>query len=155
MCGTCQIFRPLLKRKNLETELIMSQKLKRPNIIRVDESNLEYKGHGKYIAEEYWFQGKPFTGFVVLARHKNNFVKLEQEYVDGQTLGWEVEYYENGKIEYESLELGATSVLYREYDISGVLLDEGWVAPKYFYNLVAKETGMPVIEKYGFRDSND
>lgn len=125
----------------------MNNELKRPDIIRVDEKDLQCVGHGKYTGGELWYKGKPFTGFEVIDRHPNGNILIEQEHVDGQTMGWEVEYYENGKIKYESLEYGATSVVFRKFDEEGNLLEEGWVAPVEYYNAVAKETGMDSIEE--------
>ena len=61
--------------------------------------------------------------------------------------GYNKFYYENGKIKYESLEYGATSVVFRKFDEEGNLLEEGWVAPVEYYNAVAKETGMDPIEE--------
>lgn len=131
----------------------MKQELKRPEIIRIHFEKLECRGSGKYIGEEYWHQGKPFTGFVVFDYHDNGFVEFEQEHVDGQTMGWEVEYYPNGKIKLETLMYGATSVVFREFDEQGNLTsDEGWVYPKEFYNSVARYTGMPTIDEYGYTD---
>jgi len=129
----------------------MEQELKRPGIVRVFEENLEYKGTGKYIGEEFWYRGEPFTGFVVFEYYSNGFVKFEQEYVDGQTMGWEVEYHPNGKIKLETLMYGATSVVFREFNEQGDLAsDEGWVYPKEFYNSVARYTGMSTIDEYGY-----
>ncbi|CAM1361976.1 hypothetical protein [Tenacibaculum xiamenense] len=90
----------------------MNQELKRPEKERVFFKNLEGKDSGKYIGAEYWYKGEPFTGFVVFSYCDNGFIASEQEYVDGQTMGWVVDYHENGKIEYESLEYGASSVVF-------------------------------------------
>lgn len=125
----------------------MTNELKRPEIIRKKESELESKGVGKYTGSEYWYQGKPFTGFVIYEFHSNGNIAFEAEHVDGQTMGWDVEYYENGKIKHESLEYGATSVVFRKFNKEGVLTKEGWVAPVEYYNAVAKETGMDTIEE--------
>jgi len=124
----------------------MTNKLIRPEIIRVSEDQLESKGHGKYTGLEYWYKGKPFTGFVVDDFYPNGNIQGEQEYVNGETMGWRVKYYENGEIEYECLYYGATGVFFREYDINGKILDEGFTAPKEFYNKIALETGMEQIE---------
>ena len=123
----------------------MNSKLKRPEIRRVDEKYLTVVGHGKYTDVEFHYQGQPYTGFVVIDRHVNGNVAFEQEYVNGQTMGWEVEYYENGKIKLESLEYGATSVVFYEYSETGALLEGGFVAPKEYYNKVADQTGMDKI----------
>jgi len=123
----------------------MKNNLKRPNIIRVDEKQLTYMGHGKYTGEEYNYQGKPFTGFAVIDYYSNGNISFEQEYVKGQPLGWRVDYHDNGKIEYECLMAGATSIMYREFSKDGVLLDEGWLESKTFYNEIADETGMDKI----------
>lgn len=124
----------------------MTTKLKRPENIRVPEEKLESKGHGKYTGLEYWYKGKPFTGFVVDDYHKNGNIAAEQEYVNGQTMGWRVTYFENGEIEYESLYFGATGVYLKEYDKNGNVIIEGFIAPKELYNEVAKETGIDPIK---------
>lgn len=124
----------------------MTNKLKRPEIIRVNEKNLEAKGHGMYTGLEYWYKGKPFTGFVIDDYHKNGNIAAEQEYVNGQTMGWRVTYYENGEIEEEILYYGATSVCFKSFDKQGKITMEGFVAPKEYYNRVAEKTGMPPIK---------
>lgn len=124
----------------------MTTKLKRPEIIRVPEEKLDCKGHGKYTGLEYWYEGKPFTGFVVFDYYSNGNIEGEQEYVNGQTMGWRVTYFENGEIEDETLYYGATCVCYKIYNDKGKLLEEGWNTPKEFYNYVAKETGIEPIE---------
>jgi len=37
-------------------------------------------------------------------------------------MGWHVEYYENGKIEYERLNYGDSTVVFRYYDLEGNIL---------------------------------
>jgi antitoxin component YwqK of YwqJK toxin-antitoxin module len=128
----------------------MTNELKRPEIIRVNEENLQDVGHGKYTGAEYWHENKPFTGFVVIEYHANGNIFAEKEYVNGQKMGWEVEYHENGKIQHEGLEYGATSVFFREFDTEGNKTTEAWIAPKQLYNMVALETGIPIIEEYGY-----
>lgn len=123
----------------------MKNNIKRPNILRVDEKQLTFMGHGKYVGEEFNYRGKPFTGYVVMDYHENGNILLEQEYVDGQVCGWEVEYHENGVIKEETLMAGATSIVYREFSKDGTLLDEGWLESKAFYNEIADETGMDKI----------
>ncbi|WP_093670800.1 hypothetical protein [Tenacibaculum sp. MAR_2009_124] len=130
----------------------MNQELKRSEKIRVKEEDLDDKGTGKYTGLEYWYEGKPFTGFVVFSYHDNGFVASEQEYVDGQTMGWAVDYHDNGKIEYESLEYGASSVVFYEYDTEGNQTDGGFVNTKALYNSVARHTGMPQVDEYGYTD---
>lgn len=119
--------------------------MKRPEIIRRHYKNLEDKGHGKYIGEEYWYKGEPYTGFVIFEYHDNGSVLLEQEHVNGQTMGWEIEYFSNGMIKEETLMYGATSVVFREYSEQDELITEGWVSQREYYNIVAKETGMEPI----------
>ncbi len=130
----------------------MNQELKRPDKIRVKEEDLDDKGTGKYTGLEYWYKGEPFTGFVVFSYHDNGFIASEQEYVDGQTMGWAVDYHDNGKIEYESLEYGASSVVFYEYDDQGNQTDGGFVNTKALYNSVARYTGMPQVDEYGYTD---
>jgi len=130
----------------------MTQELKRPEIVRVFFEDLEGKGSGKYTGAEYWYEGKPFKGFVVFAYHDNGYVASEQEYVEGQTMGWAVDYHENGKIEYESLEYGASSIVFYEYDEEGNKVNGGFVNTKALYNSVARLTGMPTVDEYGYTD---
>jgi len=84
---------------------------------------------------------------VIFEFHSNGNIAFEAEHVNGQTMGWGVEYYENGKIKYESLEGGTTSIMFKSFDENGNLVEEGWVASKKLYNKVAKETGMDPIEE--------
>ena len=123
----------------------MKNQLKRTDVIRVDENQLTFMGHGKYVGEEFNYRGKPFTGFVIIDYHENGNILLEQEYVKGQVFGWEVIYHENGALKEETLMAGATSVVYREFSEDGTLLEEGWLESKAFYNKVAEETGMDKI----------
>lgn len=123
----------------------MKNQLKRPDVIRVDENQLTYMGHGKYTGEEFNYRGKPFTGFVVMDRYENGNILFEKEYVNGQITGWEVEYHENGIIKEETLMAGATVIMYREFSKDGALLDEEWLESKAFYNEIAEETGMDKI----------
>jgi len=124
----------------------MKNKLKRPEIIRKHTDELEMVGSGKYYGEEYKYQGKPYTGFVIFDYWPNGNIMGEAEHVDGVVMGWEVDYYENGNIEYAVLMYGGKSVVYYEYSESGELIEEGWVADKKHYNDVAKLTGIDPIE---------
>jgi antitoxin component YwqK of YwqJK toxin-antitoxin module len=119
----------------------MTNELKRPESIRKYYKDLEDKGHGKYIGEEYWYNGKPYTGFIIFDYYENGNIMSESEHVNGQTMGWEIEYYENGKIKKETLNYGATCVLFRDFDELGVLKKVAWLE-KDLYNKVAEETGM-------------
>ena len=124
----------------------MTNELKRSDIIRVDEDNLTDVGHGKYTGAEYWYENIPFTGFVVVEYYGNGNILLEIEYANGQTMGWHVEYYENGKIKYERLNNGDSTVVFRYYDEDGNVTQEYW-PDRPSYNEVAKETGMePLAE---------
>ncbi|MGQ3677693.1 toxin-antitoxin system YwqK family antitoxin [Tenacibaculum discolor] len=130
----------------------MNQELKRSEKTRMFYEDLEAKGSGKYTGVEFWYKGRPFTGFVVFSYHENGLIASEQEFVDGQTMGWAVDYHENGKIEYESLRYGASSVVFYEYDEQGKQTDGGFVNTKALYNSVARYTGMPTIDEYGYTD---
>ncbi len=119
--------------------------MKRPEIIRKRDNELHAIGNGMYTGVEYYYNNRPFTGFVILDFHANGNIASEQEYVNGQIMGWDVRYYENGEIEYESLEYGATGVLYREFDVTGELIEEAWLESKKIYNKVAELTGIEKI----------
>ena len=124
----------------------MTNELKRPNVIRVNEDKLEDKGHGIYTGAEYWQNNKPFTGFAVASYYENGNIALEVEHANGQTMGWHVEYYENGKIKYERLNYGDSTVVFRYFDEDGNKTREYWPDKK-SYNKVAKETGMEPLNE--------
>lgn len=84
----------------------MQNELKRPELLRQYYKDLECLGPGKYFGEEYNYKGKPYTGFVIYDYWENGNVMNECEHVDGQIMGWDVEYYENGDLKRESLMWG-------------------------------------------------
>ena len=120
----------------------MNNNLVRPEVERVSKEDLTMVDSGKYVGVEMSYRGKPFKGFAVFSYHSNGAIAFEVEYVDGQPFGWEVKYYDNGKVKYECLSAGATSIVYRDYSEDGSLLEEGWLENKDFYNKVAEQTGM-------------
>jgi antitoxin component YwqK of YwqJK toxin-antitoxin module len=123
----------------------MTNELKRPEVIRKKDSELNMVGNGVYTGEEYWYEGKPFNGFVVFDYYENGNILLEIEHANGQTMGWHVEYYENGKIKYERLNYGDSTVVFRYFDEEGNKTREYW-PDRESYNEVAKETGMVPLE---------
>lgn len=125
----------------------MDQELKRPEKIRVSEENLEYWKTGTYINVDYKYNGQPFTGFAVMGHYDNGFIEGEMEYHEGEQLGWEVYYYENGKIKEETLMYGATSIVFYEYDQEGNITDGGFIEPKFLYNECARLIGIEEIEE--------
>ena len=125
----------------------MNDDLKRPEMIRVLEEDLEYWKTGTYINEDYKYMGEPFTGFAVGGYYDNGNIEAEREYHNGEHIGWEVEYHENGKVAYETLMYGATSIIYNEYDEYGEKVDGGFVATKSLYNECARAIGIDEIEE--------
>ncbi|PTX63779.1 hypothetical protein C8N46_101385 [Kordia periserrulae] len=125
----------------------MNQSIIRPEKIRVDIENLEYWKTGTYTGVDYKYNGKPFTGFAVLGYYNNGQIEGEWEYHDGEKLGWEIDYYENGNIKEKTLTYGATSIVFYEYDEQGNIIDHGFVAPKTIYNECARLIGMQEIEE--------
>ncbi|WP_390450210.1 hypothetical protein [Chryseobacterium sp. Alg-005] len=65
------------------------------------------------------YNGKPFTGFIIHGYYENGQIAGETEYVNGEDIGWVIEFYENGNVRNESLEYGATDVYFAEYDKEG------------------------------------
>jgi hypothetical protein len=93
----------------------MKNELIRPEIQRVDDKDLEFikmLSTGGFLH----YQGKPFTGFEVTDYYEDGTIWSEQEYAEGQVMGWEVNYYDNGKVADKSLMLGLTSVCTADYD---------------------------------------
>jgi hypothetical protein len=123
----------------------MKNELVRPEIQRVDEKDLEFI---KMLSTGGFFHyhGKPFTGFVVWEYHENGNIWYEEEYAQGQVMGWEVNYYDNEKVATKSLMLGLTTVCLADYDYEGNVEDAYWLATKKLYNMCAELTGMDLIE---------
>jgi antitoxin component YwqK of YwqJK toxin-antitoxin module len=96
----------------------MSNK-RRPEIIRVDNEDLKFERVGTYIGDDMSYKGKPFTGFEIYGYHQNGNIAGELEYVDGERMGWAIQYYDNGNVERESLDYGATTVYFNEFDQDG------------------------------------
>lgn len=78
--------------------------------------------------------------------HRNGNIEFEHEHFEGEQMGWEVEYHENGKVKEKTLMSGATMVVYYQYDEEGNELDGGFIEPKRLYNECARLTGMDLIE---------
>lgn len=76
------------------------------------------------------YKGVPFTGFEIVEYHKNGKPAFLQQYVNGEDIGWRISFYDNGMVEDESFELGATGVYIFSYDRDGNLLSSGSVAPE-------------------------
>jgi len=102
----------------------MIQELKRSELKRVSEYDLEYWKTGKYTGVDYKYNGEPFTGFSVGGYYDN----------------------ENGKIAYESLMYCATTVLFNEFSEVGDKTDGGFVAVKSLYNECARVIGIDEID---------
>lgn len=117
----------------------MVNEFKKPNKERVDLDNLEYWRDNKYFGDDYKYNGNPFTGFAVISSYDNNVIEHEVEYINGEPLGWEVEYFENGKIKEETLNYGENSVFSVEYDEEGNKIAGGLIASKEIYEECLKE----------------
>lgn len=65
------------------------------------------------------YRGQPFTGFELDGYYENGQVVGECEYVNGEQMGWVIQYYEDSNVETESLNYGATTVYFAEYDSDG------------------------------------
>ncbi|MEP0263110.1 hypothetical protein [Dokdonia sp.] len=97
----------------------MEQILKQSNKMRVAEDDLEniQQSHGGY--DFYEYNGKPFSGYMVMDYHPNGFVMFEEEYKEGEHVGWDNLYYENGQLNSETLMVGATPIDCIKYDDEG------------------------------------
>jgi len=113
----------------------MNQILKQPEKIRVDENDLEdvRQSDGGY--GFYNHKGKPFTGYLVMDYHPNGNIMYEEEYKEGEHLGWDNFYYENGQLERETLMVGATTLYFLTYDEEGNATNEKWLqVPQEMYD---------------------
>jgi len=81
----------------------MNQILKQLNKIRVPESELEILSHSDGGYMKYGYKNQPFTGYMVMDYHPNGYVMYEEEFKEGEHLGWDNLYYENGQLERETL----------------------------------------------------
>ena len=94
----------------------MSNRKRMPNIVGVDTADLETTKVGKYIGVDRNYEGRPFTGFGIDGYYDNDQIVGETQYVNGEQIGWELRYYDNGQLERETLSLGATTVFFQEFD---------------------------------------
>lgn len=118
----------------------MNTNKRMPNKIRVDSEDLQYVKGNDYFGVEYNYQGKPFTGFELDGYYENGQVACETEYVDGEQMGWVIEFYDNGMVERETLNYGATTVYFNEFDEDGNKTIGGFVA-KHLLEKVCAITG--------------
>lgn len=114
--------------------------IRMPHKIRVDSSDLEIGDIGKYIGVDRIYQGQPFTGFKLDGYYENGQVSDECEYVNGEQMGWDIQFYENGNVETESLSYGATSVYFAKFNEDGTKIGSHFFAPE-FLEEVCKITG--------------
>ena len=119
----------------------MSTNKRMPNKIRVDTEDLQSVRVGTYVGEDMNYQGKPFTGFEIYGYHENGEIAGEFEYVDGERMGWDIQYYDNGFVERESLDYGATTVYFNKFDRDGNKILGGFVADKELLYKVCAITG--------------
>jgi hypothetical protein len=126
----CIIFGKNRKIKNMETRRM-------PHKLRVDTSDLQYIKANDYKGLEYDYKGQPFTGFELYGYYENGQVVGECEYVNGEQMGWDIQYYENGNVETESLDYGATNVYYAKYDIEGNKILSHFFAPEFLEKVCA------------------
>ena len=89
------------------------------------------------------YKGEPFTGFAVGTDYAfgERQVTWEEQYVDGEDLGWLITYHDNGMVKNETLNLGATSVYYVDYDEEGNCLGDSFQADKKLLEELCKIIG--------------
>ncbi|MDR6158689.1 MULTISPECIES: toxin-antitoxin system YwqK family antitoxin [Chryseobacterium] len=116
--------------------------MRRPDKIRVDIDDLEKAQTNVYTGGLYRnYQGRPFTGFMIDGYYENGQIAGESEYVNGEDIGWEIEFYDNGMVERESLNYGATTVYFNKFDRDGNKILGGFVADKELLYKVCAITG--------------
>lgn len=104
---------------------------RRPEKERIDVEDLEEKDMNIYTGGVYYnYLGKPFTGFMIHGYFENGQMSGETEDVEGEDMGWVIEYYDNGRVENESLQYGATNVYFAEYDKEGSKISIHFFAPE-------------------------
>jgi len=113
--------------------------LKQEHKVRVEENDLEIIGHSDGGYMTYHYQGKPFSGYMVIDYHENGDVMYEEEYREGEHMGWDNVYYENGQIERETLMYGATGLEFYKYDEEGNLLIGGKQVPDDIYDKIVAQ----------------
>lgn len=109
---------------------MMNTNKRMPDKIRVDTEDLQSMRVGAYIGEDMNYKGTPFTGFEIYGYYENGQVVGEFEYVNGERMGWTIEFYDNGVIMNESLDYGATNVYYATYDRDGTKTGSHFFAPE-------------------------
>lgn len=119
----------------------MSQELKQAIKTRVPEDGIEVVSYseGGYMTIHY--QGKPFSGYLVMDYHTNGNIMFEEEYKEGEHLGWDNEYHENGQLKDSTLMVGATVLTFYEFDENGIEQEGGGkkqVSDSVFSELVEK-----------------
>ncbi len=112
-----------------------------PDLIRVDNEDLKKVRVGTYAGSDKEYNGKPFTGFAVLGYYENDEVVCETQYVNGEQEGWVLEFYDNGQLQRETLNYGATTVFFREFDTEGKKIAGGFVAPEFLLTEVCEHIG--------------
>lgn len=118
----------------------MSTNNRMPDKIRVDTEDLQSVRIGTYIGEDMTYQGKPFTGFEIHGYYENGQAAGETEYINGEQMGWVIEFYDNGFVERETLNYGATTVYFNEFDRDGNKTIGGFIA-KHLLKKVCAITG--------------
>lgn len=93
--------------------------------MKVNELDLElvdFDGGGMGI---YHYQGKPFTGLMLILDQDEDVVG-EREYVDGYEEGWTRYFYKNGKLkeEHKSSKNLLIEGTFKEFDEDGNLISE-------------------------------
>lgn len=103
-----------------------------PEQLRMDNEDLT-KGKGNIYSGGVYknYEGKPFTGFAVGTNYTSGERKItwEQQYVNGEDIGWIIEYHDNEMVKSESLDIGATNVYYVDYDDKGNCLGDKFFSP--------------------------
>ena len=89
------------------------------------------------------YKGEPFTGFAIELDYSTGEEHMlsEKQYVNGEDIGWLITYHDNGMVKDETLNLGATSVYYVDYDEEGNCLGDSFQADKKLLEELCKIIG--------------
>lgn len=97
--------------------------LKEPEKKRVDFEDIEWGDYDHDGSSLVLYNGRLYTGYVILDKFPNGSIDAEMEYNSGSHIGWKNEYNEAGILIYSCYSVGPTTQEVYKYDDEGNLLD--------------------------------
>jgi antitoxin component YwqK of YwqJK toxin-antitoxin module len=93
--------------------------------LRINENDLELVGFDGGGSGMYHYQGKPFTGIMLIYNEKENYLYIEREFQNGYEEGQFRSYHKNGKVrqEYRSHNNITVEGSYKRWDENGNLVE--------------------------------